>query len=220
MVCVGYVGCEIYDLVLYMSRILTKLNFKVLIVDLSDSSALLNSIKHGMELDSGKEIINYRSINYIRKIPSKDDMDIFDHGVVFVVHGNKLMNTSQFEYKSLNVVVDIFPHRIEAVSKSLLASKWALNEINVLIRDIITEEDVQRGMEQIKCPMKPGRISYLYHDINDYECAIECQTSQIVRFTKISKGAKRYMIEQIHEMLPQLSVKRIKRAMVLAKRGV
>ena len=80
MICMGYAGLEAYDLILYIGRVYTKLGQRVLIVDLSSSEALKNSIKHGMGLDSFIDIINYRDINYVRRIPTEEELVDFQNG--------------------------------------------------------------------------------------------------------------------------------------------
>jgi hypothetical protein len=220
MVCTGYIGCEAFDLILYICRTLTKLKYRVLIIDFSDSAALLQSIKLGMGLDSLKEIINYRDINYTRRIPDKEELELFKDGAVFINYGNTYQHEYQLECESINIVVSIFPHMIQEINK-YLKTKISQNETyKVLIRDMITPDDADRVLEALELPEKADKISTLYLDMNDYESAVNCQISQTARFTKISKQTKQYITGQILDMFPKLTKNRVKRAMTLARKGV
>lgn len=220
MVCAGYLGCEAYDLILYICRTLTKLKLRVLIIDLSPSAALQKSVKHGMGLDSTREIINYRDINYTRRMPGKEELEAYTEGAVFLYYGSSYMDQKQPECDFMNIITGIFPHQIEEVNQMLRKLPARAVKLKVLIRDMITFEDTGRVIESLELPVSPERISSIYLDMNDYESAVDCQISQLVRFTRISKQTKKYITEQIHDMFPYLTGKRIMKAMALARRGV
>lgn len=220
MISVGYAGCEAFDIILYIGRTLTKLNYRVLIVDLSGSGAYQKAVQHGMGLDSSQDIVNYRDINYTRKILSSEELKAFHDGVVFVVYGMNYFNDLPFECKQLNVVVNTFPHMLDDVSGIMKEALYHKDKYNLLIRDIVTIDDVDIVEKTFAISSKLNRVNYLYLDISDYESAVECQLSQIVKFTKISIRMKKYIIEQIHELLPQLKTAKISNAMNAAKRGV
>lgn len=219
MICIGYTGCEAFDVILYTGRILAKLNYRVLIVDLSESGALKKAINHGMGLDSSKEIVNYRDINYLRRIPTSKELDDFLEGVVFVDYGMHYVDGFPMALQQLNLVVNTLPHVIEGVNELLKEVIHCKDKYNLLIRDAITIDDVDLVVDTIDLPAKINRISYLYHDISDYECAVECQISQIVRFKKISTRMKKCIVQQIQDILPQLKTYKISKAMIAAKWG-
>lgn len=220
MVCIGYAGCEAFDVILYTARTITKLNYRVLIVDLSETGAINKSIKHGMGLDSKKVIVNYRDINYTRKIPTEDEFEMFREGVVFVVYGSNYVIDFPIPCKTVNIVVNTLPHIIEGVN--LLLHNILKNEdsFRLLIRDVITPDDVDRVKECMDLPIKLENINYLYLDLRDYEGAMYCQLRQQIRFRKVSIGMVKYITDQIISILPKTKPARIKRAIVMARRGV
>lgn len=218
MLCVGYVGCEAFDVILYTGRTLTKLNYRVLIIDLSASGALLHSINHGMNLDSLEEMVNYRDINYIRKMPSKEELDSFQDGVVIINYGFNDTKHCDLECKFIIILVNTFPHITDKINELLKEKDLQVQDSRLLIRDVTVIDDVDRVKKEFSS-YQFSEISYLYLDISDYESAIHCQLSQIIRFTKVSTGMKKYIMEQIHALLPQLTHHKIKKAMALARRG-
>lgn len=220
MMCIGYTGCEAFDIILYIGRSLTKLNYRVLFVDLSGNGALTNSIKHGMGLDSTKVVINYRDINYIRKIPGKDELELFQSGVVLIYYGMKYEDKFPVSCQKMNVVINTLPNVIDEVN-SLMQNPFCHAEgFNLLIRDIITIDDVEVVKNKMTLPAKADKTFHLYYEVRDYECAVNCQRTQVVRFTKITKSMERSIVEQIQDILPQMKRRRIRKAISAAKRGV
>lgn len=220
MICIGYAGLEAFDLILYISRTITKLNKRVLIIDIADTEALTKAMKHGMNLDSRQEIINYRDINYTRRIPSEKEFEAFERGVVIINFGAYYYPDFPYDFHSIHVVVNTIPHQMDEINT--LLQKIALHEtkINLLVRDIITIDDVDRVKQSLELPNQLMDISYLYLDINDYESAVQCQVTQIVRFHRITKGMEKYILKQVKNIFPKLKETIIKKAIKLAKKGV
>ena len=218
MIRVGYVGGEVFDIVLYIARTLTKLKLRVLIIDLSDTGSFQKIIKHGMGLDSSKEIINYRDINYSRIIPNKEELSLFENGVVFIIYGNTA-NSHLLECNRLVTVVNPFPSMIDHVNE-LMKHYWNAENYDLLIRDLLFEEDAERISNDLNYPYEKNNIHYLYLDLRDYENAVRCQKSQIIQFIKISSSMKRYITSQLKEMLPELTTRQIRKAINTARKGV
>lgn len=220
MTCIGFAGCEAFDVVLYISRTLTKLKYRVLIIDLSGTGALTSAIKHGMQLDSSQEIINYRDINYTRKIPSDDELKVFSEGVIITVYGNHYINCSPLECMSMNVVVNRYPHMIAKINELMQDLSRHGNKFNLLVRDVLSVDDVDVVLNDITMAEKFDKVSHLYFDLGDYESAIQCQRKQVVRFAKISSTMEKYILNQIYEVFPTIKKSKIKKAISLAKKGV
>ncbi len=220
MVCIGYVGCEAFDVILYTARTITKLNYRVLIVDLSETGALNQSIKHGMGLDSRRDIVNYREINYTRKIPSEYELEVYRDGVILVVYGSNYETSFPIPCNAVNIIVNTFPHIIERVNDLLHNMIKNEDRFRLLIRNVLSPDDVDRVTDSMKLPAKTEKISYLYFDLRDYEGAIHCQLKQRIRFRKVSARMIKYIAGEVHTILPMIKPARIKRALVMAGRGV
>lgn len=219
MVSIGFVGVEAFDIILYMGRTLTKLHYPVLIIDLSNTGALTNSIYHGVGLDSADDIIHYRGLNYIRRIPKEDELDEFHNGIVFVVFGLNYVESLPLHLDVMNIVVNPFPHQIYKVEESL--GNISMNDTNLrlLVRDIISLDDFERVKTSIVLDKKPVSTAYLYLDIIDKENALQCQLSKVVRFKRISSRMKKFIIYEIADICPNLKLSRIRRAALLARKG-
>ncbi|MDF2486507.1 MAG: hypothetical protein K0R46_2675 [Herbinix sp.] len=219
MRCIGYAGEEAFDVILYISRTLTKLNYPVLIIDLSDSNALFMSVHHGMGLNSDSEIINYRNINYTRRIPSEEELAMFDTGVVFMLYGRNVTEDIQLLCSELIIVINTFPHIIDETNTLVHDIGNKDCRIRILIRDIVTLDDVERVKASVTFPFSNEMLNYLYLDYADYECAVNCQYTQLIRFTNISSGMEKYIINNIRTMLPDIKPNQIKKALLAARKG-
>lgn len=219
MICIGYVGVEAFDIILYIGKSLSMLNYPVLIIDLSDTRALTKTIYHGMNLDSSDTMIHYRKLNYIRKVPEETELKEFSEGIIFIVYGFNYIESIPYHLDFLNIVVDPFPNNIDRINGILNNSSLENMNVNLLIRDIVTIDDYVRVKSSIVSARSHSRSSYLYYDIYDYENALKCQLFQSIRFTKISSGMKKLIMSQIADILPSLKHSVIRKAICIAKKG-
>lgn len=219
MIGVGYIGIEAFDIIIYIGKTLTKLNYPVLIIDLSDTEALARSIYHGMDLESEDNIIHYRNLNYIRRIPTKEELDEFSNGVLLVSYGFNYIESPQLNLDFLYIVVDPFPNSSCKVRKAL-SKVWADNiKVNILVRNIITLDDFDRVKSGILLRQSNASIRYLYYDIKDYENSLNCQLSQAVRFKKVSLRMKGFIISNLTDILPSVKLSIIRKAVCIARKG-
>lgn len=219
MICVGYVGIEAFDIILYIGQTLSRLKSPVLIIDLSDSGALTKVIHHGMDLDSMNGIVHFRSLNYTRKVPQENALSEFSDGVILVVFGFNYVDTNPINMDYLKIIMDSFPCNIDKINT--LISRISLENIKVksLVRDIVNLDDFERTRDCIKASNKPIQANYLYLDIRDYESAIRCQTSQNIRFRRTSSGMKRIIVSEIRDIIPSIKEAKIRKAVLLAGKG-
>lgn len=219
MICIGYIGVEAFDIILYIGKSISILNYPVLIIDLSDTGALTKTIYHGMNLDSRDNIVHYRNLNYTRMIPVENELKDFDDGVIFIVYGFECIERYPIRLDILNIVVNPFPNNIYRVSRALLNAPSENINMQVLVRDIVTIDDVDRVKSSIALELNSARTLYLYYDINDYENALKCQRSQVVRFRKISSGMKNIVMTEIVNILPGIKPSIIRKAVCKARKG-
>lgn len=215
----SYSGEEAFDLILYMARTLTKLKYRVLIIDLSDSGAMKRAIHHGMDLDSSEHIVNYRDINYTRKIPSDEEMTTFGPGVVIFNFGYKLPKKLNCRYDENIVILNTFPHVVEKINDMMQGKDHDPEKLTILIRDIFSIDDVERIKKTITFPYREEKNYYFFHDDADYENAINIMNKQIVDFTGISASMENFIIKHIQKNFPNHSILEIKRALKAARKG-
>ena len=218
MICIGFAGCEAFDIILYMGRTLAKLNYPILIIDISDSGALVKAINHGMGLDSRKDIVNYRNVNYLRRIPKEDELLLFQEGIILVDYGFHSSEELPLACNVLNIVLNTYPHIIDKINTLMSSSNWKADIRQLLHRDIITPDDIDRVISKIEFECD-NMQNYLYLNLDDYFCSVNCQVKQSLKFIRLSSGMKKYIISQVHDIIPQIKLNKIKNAFVSAGKG-
>lgn len=219
MMCVGYAGMEAFDIILYIGQILARLHIPVLIIDLSDTGAMAKAIYHGMNIDSTNTIVNYRSLNYTRAMPNDKELKDFAGGVVFVDFGFRSMDIKTIKLDYMNVVTDSLPSNIERVGT--LLSEMSINntQTRLLIRNIISMDDVERVKRNITQNNTWYSINYLYLELCDYENAIRCQMSQTIGLRRVSKSMKKLIIHETKGILPDIRLSKIRNTVFWAGKG-
>lgn len=219
MICIGYIGAEAFDIILYIGKSISILNYPVLIIDLSGTEALTKAIYHGMDLDSREDIVQYRNLNYSRRIPDNEELKEFDDGVVFVVYGFCHIESYPIHLDFLNIIINPFPHIISRVKRALCNTLSEDTNVRVLVRDVIAIDDSDRVKEAIISGLNPRRTRYLFYDINDYENALKCQLSQNISFFRISTGMKKLIKTDLGDILPDLKPSVLRRTIRIARKG-
>ena len=219
MICIGYIGVEAFDIILYIGKSISMLNYPLLIIDLSGTGALNMTIYHGMDLDSRDNIVQYRNINYTRRVPDDRELKDYEEGVIFVVYGFNYTEDLPIHPDHLNIVVNPFPHNIHRVNRALYKVLAENINIRVWVRDIVTIDDFERVKGSIIPALKSHSAMYLYYDINDYENAVRCQNSQVIRFRRISTGMRKAIMTELSDIFPSIKPSIIRRAFCLARKG-
>lgn len=219
MICIGYIGVEAFDIILYIGKTLTILNYPVLIIDLSDTGTLTHTLYHGMGLDSKSNIIDYRDINYTRKLPEDKELADYKDGVIFIVYGLNNNWSTSLSPDYLNIVLDAFPSSGKKVNEYLSNIKIDNIKVRLLVRNIITRDDYDRVKNSILSEIRPISSRYIYYDMNDYENAIKCQVSQAISFRKVSASMRKYIRSEIADLLPSIKPFIIRRAINRAMKG-
>jgi len=220
MVCVGFVGVEAFDIILYIGKTITVLDYRVLIVDLSKTGAMTRAIYHGMDMDSADDIIHYRNINYIRRVPKDNELKDYRDGVVFVVYGFNYVKNYPIKTDVLCIITDSLPSNIDKINNLKCFEDANRNRINVLVRDIVSMDDFERVKSSIKCPESHADYEYLYYDTYDYENALKCQLLQVIQFRRISSRMRRIIIDKISKLLPDIKPSSVRKAFLRARKGV
>lgn len=211
----GWIG-KPYDLMLYIARTLTKLNQRVLIIDLSNDDELKTYIKHGMDLDSNKCIVNYRDLNYTKKIPEEKEIEEFKNGTIFVISENAIESPLKADknYVSLNIM----PSNI--VKANNIIKNLNNENISIIIRDIISIEDFERVKEHIEKKLDEKYYNYFYYSLEDFENYVNCQINQIIRFDNVSSQIQNFIKDEIKNLYPNINNSLIKKAIKIASKGV
>lgn len=219
MACIGFAGVEAYDIILYIGRTIALLHKRILIVDLSGTDAMTKAIYHGMDMDSLEDIIYYRNINYVRRIPKKSELKDYKDGLVFVVYGFNDIGIYSIHLDILYLVTDSMPSNIDRVNKIMNYAGIEQKMLRLLVRDIVTIDDFDRTKRCLEYSWNHTNSEYLYYDIDDYENALRCQLAHDTQFRKISLRMKGLIITEIGIIIPDIKLQLIRKAFNYARKG-
>lgn len=216
---VAYAGVDNFDNIFYLSRILLKLDKKVLIVDHSESGSLIHSIPKPKGVNVDETIISYRQMDFTTMMIHREL--VADYDDVFIYYGfNKPLKdliicnrmvwvTDLYRYHYEDS--ECFPYYEDAISKPM---RYLLVKDAVELK--ITPEMIAERME-ISYPAQ--NISVLYINEKDYYNSLICHYNGDYRFTDISKQRRKYLLKEIKSLYPQLKDKLHRDAYRRARKG-
>lgn len=202
------------DFVLYLAKIMTNLQKKVLVVDATRSNVYENIIQ---EQDSpfyeiaGVDIaVQQHNLSNIKKLLSshKEKMEDYDFVLVDIDHPSHIQNWSEFEMHLL--VTSYEKHCINNNRELISAYVKTQDEAHhIEFHLILHHVDTVIDKEYIEQQFIPYRIVfhednfYIPYDEVDYAQKIEFQYSQRFYLKRLSRAYKKtlqYLVEDILEM--------------------
>ena len=199
---VAFIGIDNFDNIIYLSRILTKLGKRVLILDHSETMSIRHSIPQPKGLNCDKEIITYRQVDFAT-IDFKENMKK-EYDDILIYCGFHALEKNIAHCNRLVYVTDLYRYNYIRMPKpSMVYGNDKPFELGLLIKEAtpikITPEIIS---ENIGIPFSPENISVLYHDEKDYANSLICQYNGSYIFSKISKQRKSYLMEEVRKLHP------------------
>ena len=216
---VAYIGIDNFDNILYLSRLLSKLGKKVLVIDHSESLSVQYSIPLPKGMDCRREIITYRQVDFTTQEMNRGMKEEYDDILICcgfhkkakeIAHCNKVV-----------FVTDLYRFNYARISDVSYVND-SNNEIEqeLLIKDaapIKITPDILR--ERMGLPISADHISILYHDERDYTNSLICHYNGSFRLKGISKQRKKYLLEEVKKLHPEIKFNQAKTAYRHARRG-
>lgn len=214
---VAYIGYNSFDIILYLSRVLQKAGRRVLIVDYSEAEALTYSIPQIDGIDTNKDIMTYRRVDFTRMIIIEETAKIYDDILIDFGFSRPIINLSlitkvvyvsnMFRY-NLNRLCNIKYYDELQISKELLIRE--ATDLKIPIESMTEIIDKQITMQG---------ISLLYLDEKDYENSLVCHYNQTFCFTRISGMLRGYLLKTASDLCGNVSDKQILTAYAKARKG-
>ena len=209
---IAYYGIENYDLIIYLSKILSNLNKKVIVLDHSEARGLFYTIPLPKGIDVVKEPITFRHVDF--SVMPLTDKILEQYDDVLVSYGFNMPENMVFS-KAV-YVTDLYLHNIVRVNKIL--TDICMNSL--LVRNIVdVKYDTDMIMEHTGFKIDKSEIDFIAHDENDVANAIMCQHNKSFRFMNISGDVKKYLIKEVRKLYPNIDNKRINAAYLEARKG-
>lgn len=213
---VAYVGTESFDIIIYLSCILQKLNRKVLIVDNSVTSALRNSIPQVYGINTDKTIMTYKRVDFTTQVIDKAIINNYDDVLIDFGFSEPKMDLSLIT--RVVYVTDMFDFHVTMLKNIGFYNGIAKKAL--LIRDAIETKitpNIIAGRINEEIPKE--EVSVLYREDKDYENSIVCHYNRSFRMKSISSMLKMYLLNEIQILCSNINSKQIRVAFNKARKG-
>lgn len=211
----GFFGIDNYDIILYLSRVLTGLGKRVLMTDYSSAQTLASCIPVPVGLAPADDIIDYRRTDFTGKPASMELFNGYDDILMFF--GFDYSKDAASYCNHMVLAVDLQKFHIEK-----LAAVPAVKDVRkqLIIKDYIS----CRVNEDFILDSLPYRILkenvYLFDlDERDTACRVMTQYDAKYEFRKISREMKQYLKETLRLLHPETGHNLLENAYKLAERG-
>ncbi len=214
---VVYAGIEVFDLVIYLGQILSKLGRKVLIIDHSQTQLLSNSIPKPGEISCNEHIVHYHNVDYTC-LPLDEEM-IGDYDDILITNGFNEPDKEINKCTRLSYVTDLYKHKSWSLGKLGYDSSIGEDiQRDLLIKgryDVSIEEGVLAKIIDQKIDQKDIRI-FLYDDKDERKRLISHHNKSF-NLRGMTRQMKRYLTSEVGKYLPEVEKGKLKKAMKALK---
>ncbi len=216
---IGFIECDNYEYVMYLSRISINLGLKTLIIDDHDSTFQI----HFKNLNyPSLRLIEQRSVIIAdKRFLSEINDDEYD--LIFLNYSNTIL--SDKEYEELKLCNNVYISTdLQNINKDFLKIFFTeisdTVKISLIIKDIVNcKIKIKYILNELGVSQKDFQSIYeIYHDSLDYTQKINCQYSSLFTFRRLSYPLKS-MLRDIFINLGHNS-KSVKKAYNRASKGV
>lgn len=213
---VAYAGILSFDIILYQSRILHQLGRKVLVVDNSDTKALVYSLPHIPGVDTDNSFVTYRCVDFTTQAVTHAIAKQYDDILIDFGHNPPQMDLSLLT--RVVFIVDMFEYNMAKIAESGIFDQ--VSDKALLIRDAteakITTEHI---LSKINKEIPKDMVYFLYRDDRDFDNCLRCHFNQVTRFTHISQMLQQYLIMETKILYGEIGEKQMRQAYNKARRG-
>ena len=206
---IGFVGSDKAEIILYLSKILTKLDKRVLIQDLSETKALsycVNSSSQELE-----DIITY----YQADFTNINELQTMVYDFILVDFGFNLKHPDIKKCNEIWILTDPQIHHVMALKDLKLEKEQKrILIIKDYVHGKITPKYIMKELEEVSIASDPYKI---YWDQEDWKQAVNCQYNNMAFFDKLSLEYLDLFAEQLEES--GITKKQLKKAFKRVGRG-
>ena len=237
---IGFLGAEKYDILLYLSRILTRLKQRVLLVDYSENRALTYCIPmpggctglvtfhesntmspEARDCNVYDEKISYEGVDFLIEPRYRDLLQVREeYDIILVDFGFQVYSQLIRECSQVFLCVDQQLHNICQLKPLKLMVEGIGERISLLFRQVYDcKISVAYLMEELDLKFTQENIFEYYQETSDMKYCIDSQYNHSFQFTHISKGLKSCILFILRKILPTLSEQQRKSAYRCARNG-
>jgi hypothetical protein len=214
----GFIGIENFEIILYLSRILSKLERKVLLIDYSNDRDLASCIPIPTGMAAEDDVITHFGIDFTRKGLDQDQELINEYDDILINFGFNCVTAEKYCTRLIFTVNQMLHNIIRLAT--LTADSAGSADRSLMIKDVVDSKiSPEYIMECMKIDISKDNICVLYFDEIDMKYKILSQHNALFQFRKITKGTKDYLLETVRKLCPDVPEKVLKEAYKMAERG-
>lgn len=179
---IGFVGVEKYDLILYLSSLLSVMDNKILLIDNSETEALTCCIPVPSALNPKVSKVTFGNIDFLKENNPSNYKEKYDY--IMVDYGFKAAHKDIASCDKLFFVTDTQQHNIDKINRL----KTIETESFLILKDLCWRDKAESIRQSISLPVKD--YYSLEYDETDRANMIELQYSEKVSLRKISPEYK------------------------------
>lgn len=236
---IGFLGADKHDILLYLSKILCKLNQKVLLVDYSENRALTycipspggernfytvqesEKLRYCTRIDGEKEdeCISYQGFDFIIEPMYGTLMEISKaYDVILVDFGFQVYSKLITACDQIYLCLDPQLHHVMQL-KPLKQLEAEIKERCYLLFRQVYDCKISAGylLEELGMELSKEQVFLYYEEAMDLKYCIDSQYNHIFHFMKISRGLKSCLLFLLRTMLPEMKEHELKGAYRMAR---
>jgi len=210
---IGWVGIEKYDIILYLAKLLTCLNKKVLLIDRSENEALSYCIPTPAMLNPKTSKITFRNIDFI-KDRNVSDFVHDDYDYILIDFGFKTAHADIYKCSKIIIVTDKQQHNINKI-KTL---KFNTEDVLLILKVQGNRSELDILQESISDTLPIKDQIVIEFDEIDKEKMITLQYNNEIKIKRLS-GQYVNLLEQIMTIILNFDRKEFGQAYKQLKRG-
>jgi hypothetical protein len=217
---IGFAGSDKHDIILYLARILKHLGKKVLIVDGSETGALMSCIPYPVSLD--RTVIDYRGIYFINLCKYNEDLSgsiiTMDIDIALIDYGYCMREKDALVLNQIIYVTDQQKHNVDRL---IPMADYKNDDKRLVIRDVTGYKYGWKCIinELGLSGMPANNTSIIFMDEVDTRCKLSCQYEIKTNFRKLSLPAKKTINVLLCGIIHDIKWKEIRPAYKKAERG-
>lgn len=213
---IAFVGCEKYDLILYLSRVLFHLGKKVLLIDCTESEELYQCVPAPLILREECGYIDYGGTEF-GKSNGKDTYNFSAYDLVLMNFSFQMEEALVPFVRKICYVTDLQLHHIRQLNS---IRNYDCIEQCLIIKDTLPcKIHPDYIIHQIYKHIDQNQVYLFNQDNSDYKYKIENQYNHKIIFPKLSKEVQSFIKNIILQFYPEIGDKQYSIAYKNAERG-
>lgn len=220
---IGFLGVDKYDIILYLSRILYKLNKKILLLDCSENRALTYSIpmpNHILCEGDDSYIVNYRGIDCAsNSVITQEIMEKYkqEYHVILMDFGFQENHELVENCTHIVLVLDQKLHNLKRIRQFSLPKEC--EKFLIFYEVYGCKISLNYIIEELVFDIPEDNIYEVFQDSVDIKRSIDCQYNDVIRFHKLTKPYQKLLHSIVATLYPENKTKEKAKAFLRAKYG-